>query len=81
MYFAVLWIHCIVDYMLEKYYNNSISIINFKTKNKIANSKPINYIKKIAINKDIIIIKEDYIIIENLIIKSYIIYIVNKILI
>ena len=50
--------------MLGKYYNNSISIINFKTKNRIANSRLTNYIKEIAINKDVVIIK-DHVTAEN----------------
>ena len=45
--------------MLGKYYNNSILIINPNSRNKIANSRLINYIKKIAINKDKKIIKKD----------------------
>ena len=64
--------------MLGKHYNNSISIINPKTKNKIANSRSTDYIKKIAINKDIVITKENYITAENPIDKNYIIYIAKQ---
>ena len=64
--------------MLEKYYNNSISIINFRIKNRIANSRLTDYIKKIAINKDIIITKKDYITAENPTNKSYAMYIAKQ---
>ena len=45
--------------MLGKYYNNFFSRINPSFKNKIANFKLINYIKKIAINKNKEIIEEN----------------------
>ena len=64
--------------MLGKYYNNSISTINPRIKNKIANSRSINYIKGIAINKNIIVIKKDYITAENPTDKNYTIYIAKQ---
>ena len=45
--------------MLGKHYNNSILITNPSSRNKIANFGLINYIEKIAINKDKEIIEED----------------------
>ena len=60
--------------MLGRYYNNSISTINPRTKNRIANSRSTDYIKGIAINEDIVVTKEDYITAENLTVKSYAIY-------
>ena len=56
--------------MLGRHYNNSISIINPRTKNRIANSRSINYIEKIAINKDVVITKEDYVTAENPTVKN-----------
>ena len=45
--------------MLGKYYNNSILMTNPNSRNKIANSKPIDHIEKIATDKDKEIIEED----------------------
>ena len=68
--------------MLGKHYNNSILIINPKTKNRIANSGLTNYIKEMAIDEDEVITEENHITAEKLvyylIIKKSTIYIVNQ---
>ena len=45
--------------MLGRHYNNFFSRTNSSSRNKIANSRPIDYIKEIATDKDKEIIKED----------------------
>ena len=60
--------------MLGRYYNNSISTINSRTKNRIANSRSTDYIKGIAIDKDVVVTEENYVTAENPTNKSYVIY-------
>ena len=68
--------------MLRKYHNNSILTTNSKTKNKIANSRLIDYTKEIAIDEDKAIIEEDHVTAEklicHLIVKRFTIYIANQ---
>ena len=57
--------------MLGRYYNNSISTTNPRTKNRITNSRSTDYMKGIAINEDVVVTEKDYVTAENPTDKSY----------